>query len=107
MQNNVDEKLKADGKLRSSTEIQLKEKEDDLVLAAKLGQTLLEQNEELTSENNRLLKKIEVKLNIVHLMNFYLYQFRLYSKKTLFLEEIFKLWKIAIIPSLRISNRKY
>jgi hypothetical protein len=67
MQNNVDEKLKADGKLRSSTEIQLKEKEDDLVLAAKLGQTLLEQNEELTSENNRLLKKIEViMIQILH-----------------------------------------
>ena len=38
------------------------EKEDDLVLAAKLGQTLLGQNEELTSENIRLLQKIEVKI---------------------------------------------
>ena len=61
MQNNVDEKLKKCGIPRSSAETQLEEREDDLVLAAKLGQTLLEQNEELTSENNRLLKKIEVK----------------------------------------------
>ena len=61
MQNNVNDKLKRDGIQRSSFEIQQDEKEDDLVLAAKLGQTLLEQNEELTSENNRLLKKIEVR----------------------------------------------
>ena len=61
MQNNVNEKLKKDGIQRSSSEIQQDEREDDLVLAAKLGQTLLEQNEELTYENNRLLKKIEVK----------------------------------------------
>ena len=60
MQNNVDEKQKKGGIPRSSAETQLEEREDDLVLAAKLGQTLLEQNEELTSENNRLLKKIEV-----------------------------------------------
>ena len=71
MQNTVDEKLKKGGIQRSSAETQLEEREDDLVLAAKLGQTLLEQNEELTSENNRLFKKIEVKLSIVHLMNFY------------------------------------
>ena len=61
MQNNVNAKLKKDGIQRSSIEIQQDEKEDELVLAAKIGQTLLEQNEELTSENNRLLKKIEVK----------------------------------------------
>ena len=61
MQNTVDEKLKKGGIQRSSAETQLEEREDDLVLAAKLGQTLLEQNEELTSENNRILKKIEVK----------------------------------------------
>ena len=59
--NNVDKKLKSGRTQRSFTEIKQDEKEDDLVLAAKLGQTLLEQNEELTSENNRLLKKIEVK----------------------------------------------
>ena len=61
MQNTVDEKLKKGGIQRSSAETQLEEREDDLVLAAKLGQTLLEQNEELTSENNIILKKIEVK----------------------------------------------
>ena len=47
---------------RSSNKSKQDEKEDDLVLAAKLGQTLLEQNEELSSENNSLLKKIEVKM---------------------------------------------
>jgi len=36
------------------------EKEDDLILAAKLGQTLLKQNEELTNENSKLLRSIEV-----------------------------------------------
>ena len=61
MQNTVDEKLKKGGIQRSYAETQLEEREDDLVLAAKLGQTLLEQNEELTSENNIILKKIEVK----------------------------------------------
>ena len=60
--NNVDKKLKSGRTQRSSTEIKQDEKEDDLVLAAKLGQSLVEENEELTSENNSLLKKIEVKM---------------------------------------------
>jgi hypothetical protein len=51
MQNSVDEKLKKGGIQRSSTETQFDEKEDDLVLAPKLGQTLLEKNEELTSDS--------------------------------------------------------
>ena len=86
MQNNVNEKLKKDGIQRSSTEIQQDEREDDLVLAAKLGQTLLEQNEELTSENNRLLQKIEVKIIelLAHAMDIYLIQFRYSSKRILF-----------------------
>jgi hypothetical protein len=54
MQNNVDEKQEKCGIPRSSAETQLEERKDDLVLAAKLGQTLLEQNEEFTSENNRI-----------------------------------------------------
>ena len=61
MQNNVNEKSKPCGIQRRYTEVQQDEKEDDLVLAAKLGQTLLEQNEELTSETKRILKIIEVK----------------------------------------------
>ena len=44
----------------SQNEIEILDKEEDLVLAAKLGQTLLEQNEELSSENQRLIKKVEV-----------------------------------------------
>ena len=40
--NNVDKKLKSGRTQRSSTEIKQDEKEDDRVLAAKLGQTLLE-----------------------------------------------------------------
>ena len=96
MENNVDK-------------IQKDEKEDDLLLAAKLGQTLLGQNEELTSENNRLLQKIEVKMIefLAHAMNIYLIQFRYSSKRILFLKEISRLWKIATIPSLMISNLKY
>ena len=68
---------------RSSNKSKQDEKEDDLVLAAKLGQTLLEQNEELSSENNSLLKKIEVKMIklLDHTMDFYLNHLRLYSKK--------------------------
>ena len=67
MQNSVDEKLKKGGIQRSSTETQFDEKEDDLVLAPKLGHTLLVKNKELTSENNRLLKKIEViMIQILH-----------------------------------------
>ena len=93
---------------RSSNKSKQDEKEDDLVLAAKLGQTLLEQNEELSSENNSLLNKIEVEMIklLAHTMDFYLDHLRLYSKKTLFYEEISRLWKIATIPSLMILNLK-
>ena len=106
--NNVDKKLKSGRTQRSSTEIKQDEKEDDRVLAAKLGQTLLEQNEELSSENNSLLNKIEVEMIklLAHTMDFYLDHLRLYSKKTLFYEDISRLWKIATIPSLMILNLK-
>jgi hypothetical protein len=69
MQNSVNENLKPVRIQRSLTELQLDAKDADLVLAAKLGQTLLEQNEELTSENNRLLRKIEVKSSFIISVN--------------------------------------
>ena len=47
-----------------TTQIDLGDKEEDLVLAAKLGQTLLEQNEDLTNENSRLVKQLEVRHHI-------------------------------------------
>ena len=44
----------------NQNDIEIQNKEEDLLLAAKLGQSLLEQNEELSSENQRLIKKVEV-----------------------------------------------
>ena len=58
------EKIKTH-KLKSSAELQLEAKEEDLVLAAKLGKTLLEQNEELNSENYRHLRKLEVRFSLL------------------------------------------
>ena len=59
----------------SENEIEIHDKEEDLVLAAKLGQTLLEQNEELSSENQRLIKKVEVnKCDNIAIFQTYLFQ---------------------------------
>ena len=60
MQSDVNENAKGGRIKRNSVELQVQDKEEDLVLAAKLGQTLLEQNEELASENQRLIKRAEV-----------------------------------------------
>ena len=55
-------KLNDDAKEKSESEFQLEAKEEDLVLAAKLGKTLLEKNEELTVEKSRIYRKYEVEL---------------------------------------------
>ena len=47
--------------LQNSHMSQLEVKEDDLILAAKLGKALLEKNQILTSENFRISRKLEVR----------------------------------------------
>ena len=54
-------------KQNDSCVIQLESKEEDLVLAAKLGKTLLEQIEELKADNIKIYRKQEVNklINII------------------------------------------
>ena len=52
----------------SSTDIyaQLEQKERDLLLAAELGKALLDKNEELSRQNERIAEEFSVKLEVRH-----------------------------------------
>lgn len=43
---------------------QLRKKDDDLLLAAELGKALLEKNEELTKQNERIVEEYSTKLEV-------------------------------------------
>lgn len=44
--------------------VQLRKKEDDLLLAAELGKALLEKNEEITKQHERAIEEYSTKLEV-------------------------------------------
>lgn len=50
----------------------LEKKENDLVLAAELGKALLEKNEELTKQQEKLIEEYSTKLEVSALANYYM-----------------------------------